>query len=301
MPNQPDAIPADLPAPVAAALAAPGEGRRIGVDASGIPWSAIEWGEGDRHLLLVHGITSSARAWWRVGPALAADGWRVVAVDLPGHGLTGHWTGHHRFRDNAADLATFVRAAGLLEPARTAGVSAGLSRGLAIVGHSWGAMTVAALPLAGLCPELLVLMDPPDVPLGVLAEMVDDPVERRYDTIEEAVRVLRAAYPDWPDGDVEAKAEGLTQFDEDSARAVLLDNGDWDGGLAAISDPAAAGLPVWIIRGDPTAGGLMPDPAAARLAAVVGPDHVLTIAGAPHSPQRTHPEATIAALLRALS
>ena len=37
------------------------------------------------------------------------------------------------------------------------------------------------------------------------------------------------------------------------------------------------------------------------LAERVGSDHVITIAGAGHSPQRTHPEATILAILRALA
>ena len=32
-----------------------------------------------------------------------------------------------------------------------------------------------------------------------------------------------------------------------------------------------------------------------------GSDHVITISGAGHSPQRTHPEATILAILRALA
>ena len=61
--------------------------------------------------------------------------------------------------------------------------------------------------------------------------------------------------PDWSAEDVLAKAEALIQVDVDAARAVLLDNGDWDGGLADLSDPAADGIPTWLIRGDPAAGG----------------------------------------------
>ena len=45
---------------------------------------------------------------------------------------------------------------------------------------------------------------------------------------------------------------------------------------------------------------MTPDAAAAAFAARIGADHVITIAGAPHSPQRTHPAETIAALLRCL-
>jgi pimeloyl-ACP methyl ester carboxylesterase len=59
-------------------------------------------------------------------------------------------------------------------------------------------------------------------------------------------------------------------------------------------------VPVWVIRGDPATGSLLPDPAIPGFAARIGIDHILTLAGAPHSPQRTHPEATMVALLRAL-
>ena len=96
--------------------------------------------------------------WWRVGPALAAAGHRVVAVDQAGHGRTGHWQGHHRFRDNAADVVAFARAIGLGSDA------------LRVIGHSWGGLTAAALPVAGLRPARLVLLDPPVVPHAIIAE-----------------------------------------------------------------------------------------------------------------------------------
>ena len=48
-----------------------------------------EWGTGDRIAVLVHGIMSDSRTWRRVGPALAERGYRVVAVDLRGHGASG--------------------------------------------------------------------------------------------------------------------------------------------------------------------------------------------------------------------
>jgi len=98
-----------------------------------------------------------------------------------------------------------------------------------------------------------------------------------------------------------AKAEALVQVDREAARAVLIDNGDWDGGLGDLSDPAADDIPTWLIRGDPTAGGYVPDGVLSSFAARIGADHVLTLVGAPHAPQRTHPAATTAALIRALA
>jgi len=280
----------DLPAAVAAALARPGPGRERTIGAAGYDWRAIEWGDPqDPPVLLVHGVTSNAETFWRVAPAVAAAGRHVVAVDLPGHGRTGGWRGRHRFAETAVDLAAFVRAAGL---ERT---------GLAILGHSWGGMVVSALPAAGLRPDRLVLLDPPVLGLEALEEMTLDPLERPYVSLEAAIAAVRAANPGWSDGDVRSKALGLTQFEPGAVLAVLLENGDWDGGLAALADPAATGIPTWVIRGVPDAGCFVPDAALPAFRARVGRDHVITIADGSHSPQRTHPEATIRAILAALA
>ena len=282
---------ADLPVAVAAALGVtePDPGERVTTTAAGIPFSSIAWGDPARRpLILIHGVTASARIWWRIGPALAASGHHVVAVDLPGHGETGHWRGHHRFRDNAADVAAWIRAAGLDDPT------------LQVVGHSWGAMTAAALPFAGIRPATLVLLDPPAIPYAVISRVASDPSEQPLPP-ETAFDVLVAANPTWPPLDVAAKAEALEQLDVEAARAVVLDNGDWDGGLADLADPAAAGIPIWVVRGEEATGSLLPDAMVPAFAARIGASHVLTLAGAPHAPQRAFPEATTLALLRALA
>lgn len=278
-----------LPDRVTAALVAPEPGQRATIEAAGFPWSALVWGpSGARPVLLVHGVTASAAVWWRVGPALAATGRRVIAVDQAGHGRTGHWRGHHRFRDNAADIAAFIRAADLGRA------------DLQVIGHSWGAVTAAALPVAGFRPATLILLDPPVLPFERIALEASDPGQQPLATLEDAIRAIEATEPAWSDGDVRAKAEAVMELDFEAARAVLLDNGDWDGGLADLRDPAASGLDVWLVRGDPATGGYVDDDAAAAFADVIGADHVLTIAGGPHSPQRTHPEETVACFLQAL-
>ena len=280
----------DLPAAVAAALDDPAAPELGHVDATGVHFATRAWGNpAAAPILLIHGATASSRVWWRLGPALAAGlDCRVVAVDQAGHGLTEQWTGHHRFVDNAIDVVAFADAAGLARP------------DLRVIGHSWGGMTAAALPAAGLAPGILVLLDPPAIPLAAMSTMLDDPIERHYDDVDEALDALGRLYPTWPWGDVVAKAEALTQFDEAAVRAVLTENGDWDGGLAALSDPAAAAVATRLVRGEPASGGLVPDAAAAAIAARVGAEHVLTIRGGSHSPMRIRLEATVLALLRAL-
>ena len=198
------ATPGDLPPAVAERLAATGPepGEPATTTAAGIPFASIAWGEpADRPLILIHGVTASSRVWWRVGPALAASGRRVVAVDLPGHGLTGHWAGHHVFRETAADVAAWIRAAGLDLP------------GLQVVGHSWGGMIAAALPIAGIRPATLVLLDPPAVPWSVISQMASDPSEQTYPDLAAGMAALAAANPEWSGEDVRAKAEALVQLD----------------------------------------------------------------------------------------
>ncbi len=285
----------DLPPAAAEAIrsarAQPESGRRTTIEAAGIRFSTLEWGAGSgRPLLLVHGVIGSARTFWLVGPALAATGFRVVAPDLPGHGRTGGGEDGRgfAFQETAGVVAAFARIA-----------FAGHRPGdVAVVGHSWGSMLASRLPAAGYRPARIVLLDPPVMGRARIEQMIAE--ERPHASQESALAAVRAANPDWPEAEHVVEAESLTQFVPAAALAVLLGNGDWDGAVSAVEDPALAGIPVWIVRGEPASGSLTPDGTLPRLAAVAGPDHVLTIAGGPHSPQRTHIEATTLAVLRAL-
>jgi pimeloyl-ACP methyl ester carboxylesterase len=278
-----------LPLGVVAALDAPPPGERITVEAGGIPWSALTWGDPtNTPILILHGVTSSARDWWRVGPALAAVGHRVVALDQTGHGHTGHWQGHHAPRDNARDVATFIRAAGLDRS------------DLVVIGHSWGAVTTAALPIAGIFPAVLVLEDPPVVTharISLMAAEAEAMIGVDEDTI---LSRLREENPEYADGDILAKADALARIDIGAATSIVLDNGDWDGGLADLRDPAASGMPVRFGRGDPACGGLTPDEALAAFDATIGHGHIQTIHEGTHSMHRTRPVETVAALLHAI-
>jgi pimeloyl-ACP methyl ester carboxylesterase len=284
-----DAPSTDLPAEVAAELAAPTPGHRATLEAAGREWSFLTWDRSsDSPLLLVHGVTSNAGIWWRVGPALAAAGRHVTAVDMPGHGPNPTWSGRYRFDETAAELAAFIRAAGLDVPE------------LAVVGHSWGAMVTAHLPGAGVRPASIVLIDPPYLTREQLEALTREPDERPYDSIDKARASVRRANPAWSDGDVEAKAKALTEFNADAVLAVLVQNGDWDSGLAALRQPAAEGIPVWLIAGEWATGGFIPAQAIEVIRLQLGADRVIVIRRAPHSPQRTHPQETVAAILRAI-
>jgi pimeloyl-ACP methyl ester carboxylesterase len=55
------------------------EGHRIAYD---------EYGQGDRVLVLIHGLLMNSRMFERLGPEMAARGNRVVCVNLLGHGTS---------------------------------------------------------------------------------------------------------------------------------------------------------------------------------------------------------------------
>jgi pimeloyl-ACP methyl ester carboxylesterase len=279
----------ELPPAVIRAIESPTPGRSRQVHAGGHRWHAREWGvPADPPFLLIHGVTSDSGTFWRLGPAIAAAGRCVIAIDLPGHGRTGGWRGRHRFAETAVDVIGAVDALGIARP------------DLAVLGHSWGGMVAAAFPIAGLLPRPLILLDPPALAVEHLEAMTRDPEEQPTTDPDAAAASLGLAHPDWHPGDVRAKADGLATFDREAVRAVLFENGDWDAGLEALGDPAARDADVWLIRGEWGAGGLIPDAALPALHERFGIDHVVTIPAAPHSPQRTHLEATVAAILRAL-
>lgn len=285
--------PFELPPAARAAIEDPPAGTSGSTEAAGIRWAWTAWGDSDApSALLLHGVGSSSETFWRLGPALAAVGFRVVAIDQAGHGGTGGWRGHHRFRDNGADVAAFARAAGP--------VAGRVHPGPAVVGHSWGAMTAAALPSVGLRPARLILVDPPAAPLATMRAMADDPAETPFPDLEHACAAVRAANPGWDERDVLAKARAIQAMDPVAVRSVLVDNGDWDGGLADLRDPAAAGIPTTIVRGEPTRGGLTPDAYLDELLRWRRSVRTVTIAGAGHSPLRDEPAATIGAIVAAL-
>src|SRR6187401_860017 len=92
-------------------------------------WLSRDGGSDAPLAVLVHGVTGWWKTWWRVGPALAEAGWRVVATDLRGHGHSPRFNGPATVGDLATDLAAAIEASG---------APAGL-----LVGHSLGA-TVGA-------------------------------------------------------------------------------------------------------------------------------------------------------------
>ena len=156
-----------------------------------------------RVAVLVHGVTGWHRTWWRVGPALAERGWRVIAVDQRGHGRSPRIEGHASISDLAADLAAVIDHIG-------APVDA-------LIGHSLGAAVSAELAFVrpGVARRL-VLEDPPAVSRADdspwLEKLEREIVAAASDPVAEAQRE-RAENPSWLPEDVAQNVEGRALAD----------------------------------------------------------------------------------------
>lgn len=94
--------------------------------ADGTRLRLAHWGEGPKHLLVVHGLAEHAERYDHVGNAFAAAGFTMTLVELRGHGHSGGKRGHvDRWTDYIAD----VQAAAATLPA-----------GWALFGHSMGGL-----------------------------------------------------------------------------------------------------------------------------------------------------------------
>lgn len=102
-------------------------------------------GDGERTAVLIHGMMSDHRAWHRVAAELRAEGYRVVAVDLAGHGASPR---SRRYSPQA--WADDVLES--LEPVLDAPPAL-------LMGHSLGAL-VASLVADRLAPRAAIYVDP---------------------------------------------------------------------------------------------------------------------------------------------
>jgi 2-hydroxy-6-oxonona-2,4-dienedioate hydrolase len=88
------------------------------VTVDGITTRVVESGSGERVLFCIHGVGARADRFIPVMPALTASGFRVVAIDLPGHGLASK---PDDFGYRPRDFARFV--AGVLDALDLSGVT----------------------------------------------------------------------------------------------------------------------------------------------------------------------------------
>ncbi|MFJ6053981.1 alpha/beta fold hydrolase [Streptomyces sp. NPDC092307] len=155
------------------------------------------WGEGDRVALLIHGIMADHRTWRRVGPALADHGYRVIAVDLRGHGASGRGAySPELFADDVVEtLPTGAELA---------------------IGHSLGGLTLS-LAVDRLRPARAVFSDPA-FHLSAPADGFGPELLAQFKTATK--EQIQAMSPRWEEVDVDIELETLALWDERTALSL---------------------------------------------------------------------------------
>jgi pimeloyl-ACP methyl ester carboxylesterase len=166
------------------ALAVPCESGAVDVDGATVRFLA--WGEpGRRGLVFVHGGGAHAH-WWTHVAAKFADEYRVVAIDLSGHGDSDHRESY--LLEQWTDEVVAVAAAGRIQGAPV------------VVGHSMGGMVTIATAaihadrIAGaiVCDSPVTEPDP-EVEAHRLKEAFGK--QRTYATVDDAVARFRTVPP----------------------------------------------------------------------------------------------------------
>ena len=204
----------------------------------------LSWGtEQTEHpcALLLHGITSSALSWVRVGPALA-DRYLVYAFDMRGHGDSVQPpSGTYSLRQTADDVVAFMQTLDLKQPV--------------LIGHSWGGATalVLASGVGSTQPaptfSHIILEDPaldpgrgdPEERAGTFTKDIGRPTE-------ELRAEFRANNPGWTAADIEGKLDALNKVSREAVVSVFTEAGQTGNLLPLLAKLTA---PTLLIRADP--------------------------------------------------
>lgn len=163
-----------------------------------------ERGDGEKVALLIHGGMSDHRTWHAVEDELIARGYRVVAPDLRGHGLSSR--GEYRAELLGDDLAE-----NLPEGADVA------------IGHSLGGLSLS-LAVERLRPKKAVYSDPGFTLDAVPAEAMAFMKQMVTTATEDSVKTMN---PRWSQADVEAELAGFALFDPTFLDGVRGFDGDY--------------------------------------------------------------------------
>ena len=253
------------------------------VDLPGGQFHYLSWGAERTEraaAVLLHGITSSAQSWVRVGPALA-DRYRVYALDLRGHGdSVKPAAGAYSLRHTADDAAAFIETLDLERPL--------------LVGHSWGGATAIVLASGAgsqqSAPNLSgVILEDPAYKIGGGKGSAEEQAASFIKDIgrpdEELRPEIKASSPGWTEADIEGKIDALRKVSREAVISVFADTKQHGSLLPLLSDIAA---PTLLIRADPALGSTM-DEAAWAQAIEYLPEHswAVQLNGATHNIHRS--------------
>jgi esterase len=243
----------------------------------GLRFRYLEWGPpAAEPIVLVHGFSSTADGWVRVGETLASE-YHVVAPDLRGHGET-EWDVQQRYTDEqlAADVRALVSHLNL--------------RPFTLVGHSMGG--AVAFTYAARYPgdvTRLIIEDSAPMPPG---RTIPEP-RSTFGSRAEVEQSVREAQPNMPDEAVQRRVDVYYRARPDAtwgyrADVVAVRRGRRDQHPDTLwADVRNVQCPTLVIRagGEPP---LVSEDTAARLTRENAHIEVVTVPGANHNIHFAH-------------
>jgi pimeloyl-ACP methyl ester carboxylesterase len=233
-------------------------------------------------LVLVHGIGSRHTTWWPVLDALGAH-FRLLMLDLRGHGASDKPPSGYLYNDYAVDLAALIDQFDLEHPL--------------VLGHSLGAMT--ALTWAVVHPERaagIALEDPPLRSSAESAPKFDNWLATAAMPPAEVATQFARENPHWSAEECRLRAESITSttpavFQELRAATLAGPVNDRIATYATIQSP------VLMVHGDLEMGGVIYPEDIVRFGETLPHARVVRFAGAGHSLHRENTEAFLEAVV----
>jgi non-heme chloroperoxidase len=246
-------------------------------------------------VVLIHGYPLNGRSWEKQQRVLLEAGFRVIAYDRRGFGLSSQPTVGYDYDTFAADLNTLLEHLDLRDIV-LAGFSMGTGEVTRYLG-TYGSARVSKAALLGAIPPFLLKTD--DNPEGVDGSV--------FDGIKAAVLADRPAY---------FKAFLDDFYNVDQYKGTRISEQAWQSSfiVAVSASPHAAhacvdswltdfrgdlpkiDVPVLLVHGD--ADRILPyEATAARLPGLIEDLRFVTVEGGPHNIAWTHPDEVNAALL----
>lgn len=218
-----------------------------------------EWPGERPYFLFIHGLTGDWETAWSDVVPMIRGGHGAIAVDLRGHGRSGHTSGHYLLTDCARDLAALIKGK---DPGP-----------VNVIAHSFGALV--SVKLAANWPDLVLAAALEDPQLfDVWAIMNDDDPARREAFVEtlksidggfsakEIFTILQESRPDAPVDALMAYATNFFQMDGGVIAQIVNHRIDWEDDNSDLL--ACVSSPVLIFQGDFELGSWMRPDAESR-------------------------------------